>query len=195
VFGLVQSLEHNGFEVQIFDCSTDTGVPTFKCLIYDDSDKLFPPGGGYGSSLDPAIAMQRAILEAAQGRAVVIAGARDDVFSYDIEQASNSQQRVPTLIEENGNSLMSSRAKDCFGEDIALLCENLKGIGIERIAVVALPVDFLGISVVKVIIPKLEGYKSNNYIASQRAVDFSRGQAAGNVQKFDYLHFPAGGAA
>lgn len=192
---LVDSLQRNGFEVQVFDCSTDTGVPTFKCLIYDRTDEFFPPGGGYGSSLDPSVAMQRAILEAAQGRAVVIAGARDDVFSYDIEQASRSRRRIPTLTENNGTSFISSQATDCFGEDIALICEKLKGIGIQRIAVVALPVDFLGISVVKVIIPKLEGYKTSNYIATQRAIDFSSGQAIGSAQPVAHLHLPAGGAA
>ncbi len=48
----------------LFDCMTDTQVPTYNCYLYD---KAFPQRGlahGIGSGLDPEEAMIQAITEA-----------------------------------------------------------------------------------------------------------------------------------
>jgi ribosomal protein S12 methylthiotransferase accessory factor len=46
---------------------------------------------GFGASTDPAHAIQRAIVEAAQTRLTYIAGARDDFFPFDYERATDPE--------------------------------------------------------------------------------------------------------
>jgi ribosomal protein S12 methylthiotransferase accessory factor len=46
---------------------------------------------GFGASIDPAHAIQRAIVEAAQTRLTYIAGARDDFFPFDYERATDPE--------------------------------------------------------------------------------------------------------
>jgi ribosomal protein S12 methylthiotransferase accessory factor len=54
-----------------------TSVPTFDALIWDDA---FPVSfRGIGTHLDAAVALSRALTEAAQSRVTAIAGSRDDI--------------------------------------------------------------------------------------------------------------------
>lgn len=60
------------------------GIAAFLCFIADgpSSASRLPPVGGSGCHPDRAVAVLRAITEAAQGRAAMIAGARDDLAPH-----------------------------------------------------------------------------------------------------------------
>ncbi|WP_163333604.1 YcaO-like family protein, partial [Klebsiella aerogenes] len=84
-------------EVVVLDCTVDTGVPTFTAYLCDTGNPSLGVYHGYGTHLDPQVAVIRAICEAAQGRLVFIAGSRDD--------SSRHHSRFRTRSEE-ANALM-----------------------------------------------------------------------------------------
>lgn len=64
----------------VFDMSSDIGIPAFGCYLLDPVETNGGTYAGHGCHINPLVAMDRAILEAVQSRAVYIAGARDDLF-------------------------------------------------------------------------------------------------------------------
>jgi ribosomal protein S12 methylthiotransferase accessory factor len=75
---LLKAIEDAGARVFIYDTRNECGVPTFQCLLVDH-EKGIPLFKGYRCNPDKWIALCGSICEAAQSRAVVFAGARDDV--------------------------------------------------------------------------------------------------------------------
>jgi ribosomal protein S12 methylthiotransferase accessory factor len=68
------------------------GVPTFKCLVWGWD---FPVVcGGSGSHHDPAVALSRAVTEAAQGRLAAIVGSRDDLDLWNGFDRAHGKARV-----------------------------------------------------------------------------------------------------
>ena len=57
------------------------GIPTFSCTVW--SWDLPVVIGGSGAHGDPAVALSRAVTEAAQGRVAAIVGSRDDLEVWD----------------------------------------------------------------------------------------------------------------
>jgi ribosomal protein S12 methylthiotransferase accessory factor YcaO len=75
---LLRRIEDAGARVFIYDTRNELGIPTFQCLLVDH-EKGIPLFKGYRCNSDKWIALCGSICEAAQSRAVVFAGARDDV--------------------------------------------------------------------------------------------------------------------
>lgn len=65
-----------GLKPYFFHCAVDIDLAVYWCIILDPAWRAC---GGYGCHSDPAVAAERAILEAIQSRGVCIAGARDDL--------------------------------------------------------------------------------------------------------------------
>ena len=169
-------LEGCGLAVSLFDCTTDTMVPCYEAMIFDD---LIPDTGsfrGYGAHLDPEVAMVRALTEAVQSRGVYIAGSRDDLMCLEhrrLRRAGAARLSRPAPHTTPTARPRQSSAGDSFEQDCATLLERLTGAGIEHAVVVELtPPDF-GVSVVRVFVPGLEGYSSFSHYAPG-----ARGRAA-----------------
>jgi ribosomal protein S12 methylthiotransferase accessory factor YcaO len=77
---VVRAIERAGLELFLFYCTFDISIPVYWAIIVDPSWRHC---GGWGAHLAPYIAAERAVLEAVQSRAVVIAGARDDLERRD----------------------------------------------------------------------------------------------------------------
>lgn len=74
---LLQLLIDAGNDIEVDWLRNEFGIPAFAATLQTDS---FPvPCLGYGAHLDADVALCRALSEAAQSRATVISGARDDV--------------------------------------------------------------------------------------------------------------------
>lgn len=81
VQALCRRIEQAGFELRVFDQTTDLGVPCAMAVIIERTDGLarrFDIAAGYGCHPVGARAISRAITEAAQTRLTNIAGGRDD---------------------------------------------------------------------------------------------------------------------
>ena len=136
-------------------------MPTYICYLLDiESGQGMHRG--YAAHLDPAVAMSRALTETVQARAVWIAGSRDDltheryteVKSLDTAAALTAFYRHAT-ISANAHA---DRSTDTFEEDIVTLCSLLQAAGIPEPLVYEFTHDY-PCSVVRVIVPTLEGYK------------------------------------
>jgi ribosomal protein S12 methylthiotransferase accessory factor len=179
VRSLVERLDGCGLSVVLFDCTTDTMVPCYEALIFDD---LIPDTGsfrGYGAHLDPHVAMVRALTEAVQGRGVYIAGSRDDMMTLEHRRLRRSSAARSGRVEPDTTArLWPSSAADTFEEDCGTMLQRLAGVGIEHAIVVELtPPDF-DVSVVRVVVPGLEGYRSlDSYTPGPRG----RRSAAGSL--------------
>lgn len=67
------------------------GIPTFRCILFSWDFPLIC--SGFGCHIDPAVALSRAITEAAQGRLATISGSRDDLEHY-YDQLSKPKLRA-----------------------------------------------------------------------------------------------------
>jgi len=168
-----------GLTPLLFDCTIDTGIPVYEAYCYAPKREPISTGHGYGAHLDPEIAAIRALTEAAQTRAAAIAGTRDDFFpSYyaSFWLRDNSAEiawleSYPAIVDA-GN--WCSAATETFEEDIAIILAQLKRVGRERAIVVDLTPPEWEISVVRVIVPGLEGHRPHDYRPKHRAAAFVR---------------------
>lgn len=193
----------------LFDCTIDTDIPVYEALCFDPHDQLTWTCHGCGAHLDPEIALIRALTEAAQTRAVAIAGARDDCFGayYTTFHLRDNQREIarlqsyPATVDFRDRP---SQATACFEGDIALILSKLQGVGCQQALVTDLTPPAWEISVVRVLVPGLEGFRSqaHDYRLKRRAAAFVRTQqlaqffARANLAEIVELpgHLPAGGA-
>jgi YcaO-like protein with predicted kinase domain len=74
---ILAALRRADCQAQVCVMTNAIGIPSFAARVWSAD---FPvPCGGFGCHLDPAIAVGRALLEAAQSRLCAISGARDDI--------------------------------------------------------------------------------------------------------------------
>lgn len=180
----------------IFNLTLDLKVPTFGALIYDEQSKNIGSFSGYGTHLNPEIAMLRALTEAAQNRCVYISGARDNIFSHDVLKSKNSAGITPN--KKSGIDIMAYNFVDesdpiSFESDLKKIIYKLQDIQLTQIIVVDLTMPEFNLPVVKVVIPGLEGYISELYSPGIRAPKITN--LLPNDGKLHYqnmtTHFPA----
>ncbi len=182
---LVQSLidQYNaaGVTPYLFDCTVDTAVPTYMAIVADRLDPSLGLYRGYGAHLDPHIAMIRALTEAAQARLVLLAGSRDDYFGRDQRlNRFSGDARMTSLDDLPAHARADSHpaaATDAFHSDIHAVVQRLTDAGLSSVIVVDLSRPDLGIPVARVVVPELEGYVFDHYLAGPRARAHSRRMA------------------
>lgn len=164
-----------------WDITSDTGIPCFAATIIDDSGlpRWRPMGAfsGYGCHSNPGIALLRALTEAVQSRVTMIAGSRDDLFPAEYADCRNLDDQKHMLEQfrtpppSRAFSSQEDRSGSSFGYDMDLVLAGLRGAGITQAIVVDLSREELGIPVVKVVVPGLEGFAlARSYQPGQRAL-------------------------
>jgi ribosomal protein S12 methylthiotransferase accessory factor len=183
VLDLLERLRAAGMAIKLFDCTTDTGVPTYRALLFDTVDRNMGVHAGDGAHLDPEIAIVRAITEAVQCRVVWIAGSRDDLWRQD---EANMKRDINDVL---GRAALSAEerwvdARDretlstpTFHGDARITLERLGRAGMSRVIVFDLSRPGFPVKVVKVIVPGLEGYDAELYQPGRRALRFASGGA------------------
>ena len=198
---LLERCDRAGLDMHLYDCTSDNGIPVFQAYCCDRESPR-QVAGGYGAHLDPAVAAERALLEAVQGRTVVIAGARDDIFSlyYDLRRLKDARDFLEwTRLNPPTRELSTqSLATTSFEGDIEVIVKRLGDHGLNQVIAVDITPKDWPVAVYRVLVPGLEGYYRFNH-AGPRALDFleqlqqrlpelKAGASSG------VLHFPAGGA-
>jgi YcaO-like protein with predicted kinase domain len=162
---LIDKLHEAGLFLAIYDVTSDVGIPCYQCLLVDPPESFRPlgPVWGFGCHLAPEIALLRALTECAQVRLTRIAGARDDL-TYAHYAPIRPDDPTATLAEllmvteaTVDFRARPSLATPTFEGDIEFALERLRAVGCESAVVVDLTHPKLGIPVVKVIVPGLEG--------------------------------------
>jgi YcaO-like protein with predicted kinase domain len=166
-------------DVAVWDVTSDVGIPTFRCEIADRRGVTFRPlrpMQGSGCHPRKEIALARSITEAAQSRATLISGSRDDLtqWFYDPQGIDESLSRFERDLARAADGLDFQRtvsfAADTIEADLAWMLDRLQAVGIEEVAVFDLSRAELGIPVVRVVIPGLEPMgQADGYVPGARA--------------------------
>ena len=152
--------------VAIWDTTTDIGIPSFLCTAVDRDSKMplrIPPVSGSGCHPRRAIALLRALTEAAQGRVTLISGARDDLSPMAFcepevtARADRELERILDVSQTRRFSDVPDIVHDHFEADVDWELRRLTSAGLEQVIVVDLTKVDVGIPVVRVVIPYLEG--------------------------------------
>jgi YcaO-like protein with predicted kinase domain len=164
--GVVAALQRAGVFVAAWDITSDVGVPSCGALVMNHPEqnrwRVLGVHYGFGCHPDPAVALSRALSEAVQTRLTYISGSRDDFMRQNYEQASN-----PDLLAEIHAELTSEPpsvrlrdlpclATDRFEDDVQVLLDRVRAVGVEEVVVVDLTRADLGIPVARVLTPGLE---------------------------------------
>ncbi len=161
---LLDAYDRAGFDVAIWDGTSDIGVPVLIVAITDRSDgDLVPTFGahGYGCHPNRDIALSRALTEAAQSRLTHIAGSRDDKtpaeYAYGLTPPVRSS--IASQISGTPRRPFQSVATvdfDTLNEDVDWLLDRLRAVGFGEVVYVDLTRPEIGIPVVRVVAPGLE---------------------------------------
>ncbi|MFI7635087.1 YcaO-like family protein [Nonomuraea sp. NPDC049400] len=160
---LLERFRQAGIDVLVWDLTSETGVPVFNCLAVEtDTPWYHPLPQTQGSGCHPrrSIALSRALTEAAQARATVIVGSRDDIgrdrqsWYFDPEQ----RRAVGDAVRDRP-SRDYTEAPDVdhptINEDLDWLVARLAATGAASAVVVDLTIEDLGLPVVKAVVPGL----------------------------------------
>jgi len=152
-------------EVTIRDITSDIGIPTMAAVA--DDVLLKDPmllTMGMGTHTSARIAVMRALTEVAQSRLTQIHGAREDTTVAQVRKRlgyDRTKRMNAYWFKDNGEvdyRTIPSCDSDDFVKDIHLLIKKLNKQGLDRVIVVDLTRDEIGIPVVRVVVPGLESY-------------------------------------
>jgi ribosomal protein S12 methylthiotransferase accessory factor len=161
---LLTRLAEADVAVRIWETTSDVGVASFCCLLAERGGEFADPE--YGNGCHPAreVALLRALTEAVQARTTYISGARDD---YPIDAWEPSSRRYRLDLVGDGldaaasptvsfDSVPSFAAPSLVG-DLAWLLAQLRAVEVDQVIAVDLGKESLGLPVVRVVVPGLEG--------------------------------------
>ena len=180
----IEMITTANLEVGIWNTTSDIGIASFRCVICETGGQPGHIGVGDGCHTDRAIALLRAVTEAAQTRLTYISGARDDLDPAEFTDQAQTErgQYVRDLIDQ---AEPADRFQDCptfstqsFDDDLALLLNKLNGAGLTQVVIVDLSRDEYDLAVVRAIIPGLEApHDDTDYVPGSRALRI-RGEVA-----------------
>lgn len=160
---MLDRIERAGLELALFDITTDIGIAVAAALLKPRQTQFPHPLRhvdltlGAGASLDPAVAVARAISEAVQSRMTFIGGARDDlvpeIFARPADQSHlKAFEAAPRASCED----LPRHEATNSAEGLSVVIEQLRRARIRKLYAVDLQPAWLPVSVVKVVAPELE---------------------------------------
>jgi YcaO-like protein with predicted kinase domain len=165
--------------VEVWDTTSDIGIPSFRCHIYESDDNPNDAQGtffGAGCHPSRSVAMLRALTEAAQSRLTYISGSRDDIERRDYRRpgdetpAERRKREEPTVRPSRRFQATASGDTETLNDDLRWELSQLQAAGLTQVIVVDLTVPEFNLPVVKVVIPGLEGVPDGpEYIPGMRA--------------------------
>jgi ribosomal protein S12 methylthiotransferase accessory factor len=172
---LLHLIDKANLQVAVRYTSNVFGMPYFQAYILEpDPEAPIAISHGSGLHLIREVAVVRALTEAAQGRLSYIHGGRDDLvdrFRFFQSQQPNVEcreaQRLRVRVRDQSNRIRYSRTADHslriarIPDGISILLGSLQAAGIDQVLHVVLSTPGSELSVVKVIVPKLELFDSH----------------------------------
>jgi len=150
-------------EIAIFGMESDVALSSFRAGLMERQGRRLGSQWGYGTHLSPVIALSRAITEAAQARLTVIAGNRDDNLpsAYAVWQLSSATEEswnkaFAAPATRPFSTAASYQETETFEGDLEVMLEALRSVGVDRVVIIDLTKEHIGIPVVKVIVPGFE---------------------------------------
>ena len=161
---LLDQLAAADLTVRIWDMTSDVGVASFCCVVAEGRDAFADPEHGLGCHPAREVALARALIEAAQTRTTYISGTRDD-YPVDAWKPSYRRSRLDRLrgdldaaprASASFDSVPSFNAPSLAG-DLDWLLARVRAVGIDQVVAVDLGKEALGLPVVRIVVPGLEG--------------------------------------
>ena len=176
---LLAKYDDAGIAVRLWNVTTDIGIAAFVCDIRDPSasepDRLRRFHGA-GCHPDRAVALIRALTEAAQTRLTYITGIRDDLLQSEYYEPPNAELMDALLDALCAEAALTSFCRvpsfsaDDLGQDLHSELKHLRSAGITRVVAIDLTRPDFRIPVVRIVIPGLEGDSRHpNYLPGPRA--------------------------
>lgn len=173
-------------EPLIFECSNEFGIPVYQCGLVDLLEKDMPFTVGWGAGLDDANALNRAINEAAQARAIFLSGIRETflepgMFKNRFSDATENIIAFQTQGKNHGFHQVKGQdipVPDSFEGDIHEIISRLQSHGINQVLVKDLTYTEIKdhVAVIRVIVPGLDGPSDlPNYGPGKRAAESAAG--------------------
>jgi ribosomal protein S12 methylthiotransferase accessory factor len=180
---ILERLERAGFAVGVWDATTDVGIASFYCLVTDRRQENAHSGAGAGTHPARAIALLRALTEAIQVRTTYISGSRDDRRPAEFTAPALEQKlrRARGLMagpaaQRDFRHVPSHEAATC-ADDLDWMLDRLRVAGIAEVVTFDLTGPEVGVPVVRVVIPGLEGPDDHDtYVPGPRARRFVGGR-------------------
>ena len=175
---LLDQFNNADIDIKIWDMTSDVGLPCYICLCIGSETDWADPEFGAGCHACKEIALSRALTEAAQARATYIAGSRDDIGFSEYQTSQRKKRRIQGLKQaqkhQPANNFFKADSSDnqTIEDDLKLCLDKLSRIGINQAISIDLSKPQTGLSVVKVVIPGLEGafgHWHSSYSPGQRA--------------------------
>ena len=180
--GLLAMYDKAGITPRLWNVTSDIGIPAFICDIpapIKDPSVIARRFRGAGCHPSRAIALARAMTEAAQTRLTYIAGIRDDLHDY---SESSSDKLGAALLDAMSQAAPPDAFEDIPNHDaddvlldVRWELECLRAVGVKAAIAVDLTRTEFGIPVVRMIIPGLEWDCTHpRYVPGRRALQASR---------------------
>lgn len=174
---ILEKLAKAELDVAVWDITTDVGAASFQCHVVDRAGEGGHLGVGAACHPEREIALLRAILEAAQVRTTYIIGSREDIEPGDYDPATlhrrNAEARALMRQSKGARDFQSvaGRRFETAEAEVAWLLDRLRSIGLKQAIAVDLTRPEIGIPVVRMIVPGLEGsdHHPANYAPGARA--------------------------
>jgi ribosomal protein S12 methylthiotransferase accessory factor len=175
----VARFEAADVEPLLFDITSDIAIPTFAAYAFDRRARHVGYFRGFGTHLDPRVAAARALTEAAQCRAIIVAGSRDDIFWAELLRSRRGDDhrwydRLRSSPLDVAAGDYADASTPTFEGDLEAGIRRLADAGLSRIGVLDLTQPEHGLPVVRVFVPGLEGCDGISlYRAGHRARAFA----------------------
>lgn len=156
--GLIARLRDADCDLAIYDIALRFDIPAYYVRL-GARDRLLPLAEGAGCHGDPAIALSRALTEAAQVRTTYISGARDDLKRHEFspESLERDAEFASAIFAARGHRRLPPPPppRETFADELDHLLARLVADGIEEVAMVDMsgPVDH--VFVVRAVVPGL----------------------------------------
>ena len=164
VDALAAQIEHAGFQLRLFDITSDMRVPAYFSTLAPIANggegfwRHFDLSSGMGCHASPARAAIRAITEAAQSRVTSITGARDDFDPNLYGTQLQADLMAYCRAFPNGRPVTDRKdVPDHPADNLRFILERLLAAGVESAIIVPLEADTeQGFAVARALIPEIE---------------------------------------
>lgn len=167
---LLQRYDDAGVMLAVWDVTADLGFPVFLCDALDKpmhALRGLSRARGIGCHSTRAIALARALCEAAQSRLTLIAGARDDISASALANARTelALEHARAQLAGDGTRRFAAAPShdfESFHDELRCLLERIGAAGYEQILRVELASEQqLPFSVVRMVVPGLSRPESH----------------------------------
>jgi thioglycine synthase len=170
---IVEKFMKAGISLIIKDITSDIGIPTFSASSVEWITHNYGYlAEGHGTHPDKRIALLRAITEVSQTRAANIHGARDDLRKINYGENNSTDKRAWQFMSSTKTIKFSdirTYVHEDILDDIKLILDRLKNVGLTTAIIINLTIAQIGIPVVRSIVPGLETFKITKSMIGTRA--------------------------